>query len=123
MSTILVIDDEKGISQLIRLALTKAGHDVETADNGRDGIRKFDDGSFDIVITDIRMPGVDGNGVVAHIRQSSKQAIPVIGITGTPWLRETDEFDIVLPKPFPLRQLVESIRSLEALPSPAAVSA
>ena len=70
MSTILVIDDEKGILQLMHLALTKYGHNVETADDGREGIRKFDDGSFDIVITDIRMPVIDGNGVVAHIRKS-----------------------------------------------------
>lgn len=112
MSTILVIDDEKGILQLMHQALTKYGHDVETADDGQEGIRKFDDGSFDIVITDLRMPGIDGNGVVAHIRKSKNQTIPVIAISGTPWLRETDDFDMVLAKPFPLKQLIESIRSL-----------
>ena len=53
MSTILVIDDEKGILRLMHQALTKFGHNVETADGGLEGIRKFDDGCFDIVITDI----------------------------------------------------------------------
>ena len=81
MSTVLVIDDENGILQLICQALTKFGHNVETAADGREGIRKFDDGSFDIVITDIRMPGIDGNGVVKHIRKSEKQSIPG-GCTG-----------------------------------------
>ena len=112
MSTILVIDDEKGILQLMHEALTTYGHKVETADDGLEGIRKFDDGCFDIVITDVRMPVIDGNGVAAHIRQSEKQFIPVIGISGTPWLLEADSFDMVLSKPFPLKQLFDCIRSL-----------
>ncbi len=112
MSTILVIDDEKGILQIIRQTLTKFGHKVETADNGNEGIRKFDGGSYDIVITDIRMPGVDGNGVVRHIRQSDRKAVPVIAISGTPWMQDADHFDLVLQKPFPLRDLVDSIRIL-----------
>ena len=112
MSTILVIDDEKGILQLMHEALTMYGHKVETADDGLEGIRKFDDGYFDIVITDVRMPVIDGNGVAAHIRKSEKQCIPVIGISGTPWLLEADNFDMVLSKPFPLKQLLNCIRSL-----------
>ena len=123
MSTVLVIDDEKGILQIIRQALTKFGHNVETAADGLEGIRKFDDGSFDIVITDIRMPGIDGNGVVKHIRNSEKQSIPVIGISGTQWLMESNAFDMVLAKPFPLKKLVESIGSLVAMPPRAAVGA
>ena len=124
MSTILVIDDEKGILQLIRQALTRFGHKVETAADGHEGIRKFDDGNFDIVITDIRMPGLDGNGVVAHIRKSDRQAIPVIAISGTPWQLEANDFDMVLPKPFTLKKLVDSIRNFGAsLTSRAAVGA
>ncbi len=123
MSTVLVIDDEKGILQIIRQALTKFGHNVETATDGQEGIRKFDDGSFDIVITDIRMPGIDGNGVVKHIRKSDKQSIPVIAISGTPWLMENNAFDMVLAKPFPLKKLVESIGSLVTVPPRAAVGA
>jgi len=123
MSTVLVIDDEKGILQIIRQALTKFGHNVETAGDGQEGIRKFDDGSFDIVITDIRMPGIDGNGVVKHIRKSDRQSIPVIAISGTPWLMENNAFDMVLAKPFPLNKLVESIGSLVTVPPRAAVGA
>ena len=122
MSAILVIDDEKGIQQIIRQALTRFGHHVETAADGREGIQKFDDGDFDIVITDIRMPGIDGNGVAAHVRSSNKQSIPVIAISGTPWELEADNFDMVLPKPFLLKNLVESIRSFVAMPSEMAVS-
>ena len=122
MSTILVIDDEKGILQLIYQALTRFGHNVETAVNGQEGIEKFDGGDFDIVITDIRMPGVDGNGVVKHIRNSDRQFVPVIAISGTPWQSEAKNFDLILPKPFPLKKLVDSIRSFGTIPSHAAVS-
>ena len=121
MSTILVIDDEKGILRLMHQVLTKFGHNVETADDGLEGIRKFDDGCFDIVITDIRMPVIDGNGVVAHIRKSEKQSIPVIAISGTPWLLGSDSFDMVLPKPFSLKKLIASIRSLAPVPPRAAM--
>ena len=122
MSTILVIDDEKGILQLMHQALTKYGYNVETADDGQEGIRKFDDGCFDIVITDILMPVIDGNGVVAHIRNSEKQSIPVIAISGTPWVQEAGNFDMVLPKPFRLKQLIESIRSLAPMAPRAAMT-
>jgi DNA-binding response OmpR family regulator len=121
MSTILVIDDEKSILQIICQALTRFGHNVETAGDGQEGIEKFDDGDFDIVITDIRMPGVDGNGVAKHIRNSKGQSVPVIAISGTPWQSEEKIFDMVLPKPFPLKKLVDSIRSVAAMAAPAAV--
>jgi len=122
MSTILVIDDEKGILQLIHQALTRFGYKVETAVDGQEGIKKFDGGNFDIVITDIRMPRVDGNGVAKHIRNSNRQAIPVIAISGTPWQSEAKNFDMILPKPLPLKKLVDSIRSFGTIPSQAAAS-
>jgi CheY-like chemotaxis protein len=122
MSTILVIDDEKGILQLIYQALTRFGYKVETAVNGQEGIKKFDGGHFDMVITDIRMPGVDGNGVAKHIRNSNRQSIPVIAISGTPWQSEAKNFDMILPKPFPLNKLVDSIRSFGTIPSHASAS-
>lgn len=120
MSSILVIDDERGILQIIHQTLTRFGHNVETAADGKEGIQKFDDGNFDVVITDLLMPGIDGNGVVQHIRKSHRQSIPVIAISGTPWQLESKEFDMVLPKPFPLKELVDSIRSFTIVPSPMA---
>ena len=123
MCTILVIDDEKGILRVIEEALTKFGHQVELAADGYEGIQKFDDGSYDIVITDLRMPGLDGKGVVQHIRKSHKNSIPIIGISGTPWLIQDSGFDVVLPKPFPLLDLVESVKKITDNPSKSAMSA
>jgi CheY-like chemotaxis protein len=123
MCTILVIDDEKGILRVIEEALTKFGHDVEIAADGYEGIQKFDDGSYDVVITDLRMPGLDGQGVVEHIRNSRKNAVPVIGISGTPWLIQDLGFDAVLPKPFPLQDLVESVKKLSSIATRPALGA
>ena len=123
MCTILVIDDEKGILRLIQQALTKFGHNVEIALDGIEGIQKFDDGSYDMVITDLRMPRLDGKGVVQHIRNSRKNSVPIIGISGTPWQTQDSGFDAVLSKPFPLQDLVESVKKLTAIPAKSALSA
>ena len=117
MGSVLVIEDDKGILGLIEAALTRFGHRVETAMDGREGIRKFDDGRFDIVITDYVMPEVDGEGVLAHIRRSSRRQMPIIGMSGTPWLLKGGAFDLVLAKPFPLKQLVEAVNGLSAVPT------
>lgn len=112
MGSILVIEDEKGILGLIEAALTRFGYKVETAQDGKEGIRKFDCGSFDMVITDYVMPEVNGEGVLDHIRRSSRRRTRIIGMSGTPWLLQGAGFDLVLAKPFPLNKLVESVKSL-----------
>jgi DNA-binding response OmpR family regulator len=108
--------------RVIEEALKRFGHDVEVAADGYEGIQKFDDGSYDVVITDLRMPRLDGKGVVQHIRSSRKNAIPIIGISGTPWLIQDSGFDVVLPKPFPLQDLVESVKKLANIASKPALS-
>ena len=123
MCSILVIDDEKGILRVIEAALKRFGHEVEIALDGVEGIKKFDDGCYDMVITDMRMPRLDGKGVVQHIRASRKNSIPIIGISGTPWKIQDSGFDAVLPKPFPLQDLVESVAKLTTIPAKPALSA
>jgi two-component system response regulator VicR len=114
MYHILVIDDEKPILDMVRLALTRVGFEVEIASDGLEGIQKFEDGHFDLVITDILMPGINGKDVVRHIRNSNKPDTPIIGFSGTPWLLENIEFDTVFTKPFSLKDLVNSIRDLSS---------
>ena len=114
MGKILVIDDEEQIVLVLTMALSKYGFNVEIATNGVEGIRKFDEECFDLVITDIRMPGLGGNDVVKYVRNSEKYFTPVIGITGTPWLLEDKYFDAVFTKPFAIRDLVETVSSLTA---------
>ena len=56
MLKIMVIDDEQLILDMVKHVLTKFGFKVETASNGKEGIKKFDKNHFDLVITDICMP-------------------------------------------------------------------
>ena len=115
MHQILVIDDQEFILDTVREALTMNGYEVEVAADGQEGIQKFDDGCFDLVITDMKMPGRDGNNVVEHIRNSDRQFTPVIGFSGTPWLLKKSDFDIVFVKPFSLQDLVDAIQHLSVI--------
>ncbi|MGA6927224.1 MAG: response regulator, partial [Desulfosarcina sp.] len=96
MNRILVIDDEPGISDMIGEALTRFGYTVDTATTGRQGVKRLKEASFDLVVTDMCMPELDGAGIVRQIRNSSRPLTPVIGISGTPWLLERADCDAVL---------------------------
>ncbi len=67
--TILVIDDEDGVRTFLAECLTRAGHDVVMAEHGQRGLELARERSFDLVITDLRMPLVDGMTVVRTLRQ------------------------------------------------------
>jgi DNA-binding response OmpR family regulator len=99
---------------MVKQALAKVNFDVDTAQAGSDGIQKFNDGHYDLVITDVCMPGIDGNIVVHHIRKSDKGTTPVIGISGTPWLLKNSSFDRVLSKPFAIKTLIDTAKCLTA---------
>ncbi len=115
MCTILVIDDEKMILNVIEIALTTVGHKVEIAEDGKEGITKFDEGIFDLVITDLIMPKIDGSGVVRHIRNSNRKWTPIIGLSGSPSLLENIDVDSVLAKPFPIKTLLNEIADLASI--------
>ena len=112
MCKILVIDDEKVIINMLQQLLEMHGHDVDTAEDGGEGIQKFDSDCFDLVIIDIFMPGVDGNSVAKHIRNSDKKYVPVIGMSGTPWVFEDNSFDSIFEKPFQLKALINTVKEL-----------
>jgi DNA-binding response OmpR family regulator len=117
MLNILVVDDEEFILQLLMIGLNRYGFNVETAVDGTGGIQKFDEGHFDVVITDLCMPGVDGNDLAKYIRNSERQSTPIIGISGTPWLTEKSVFNAVLSKPFSIQSILKTIHNLIEAPS------
>jgi len=122
MHSILVIDNEESILLMITMALAKCGFNVEIAADGLEGIKKFDEGSFDLVVTDILMPRLNGNGVIQHIRNSEKKYTPVIAMSGTPWLVKNGDFDAVLPKPTSIQTLVDTVKNLTTTPLSAMAS-
>jgi len=111
MIKILVVDDEEHIRNLISIVLTNAGYDVVTAKDGEDGLNKFNELSFDLVITDLLMPKLNGDEIARHVHKSGRR-VPIIGITGTPWDIDLSYFDIVINKPFALEAFIETIREM-----------
>lgn len=112
MFQVLVIEDEEAIAELIEAALTHSGYTVTTALGGEEGLYYFERDFFDLVITDIIMPDVDGHAVAKHIRNSNRPDTPIISISGTPWLLKDHEFDTFLSKPFNLQALLETVASM-----------
>ena len=84
---VLVVDDEENIRKLVRMCLTKAGYDVEEAENGEEGekiIRAKDNPLMvDVILCDIRMPKVNGIEAIAFF-QKQFPSVPVVVITGFP---------------------------------------
>jgi putative nucleotidyltransferase with HDIG domain len=78
---VLIIDDEEYILNLSRDILTKSRYMVRTALNGNEGIKLFEKEPFDLILTDIKMPKIDGLDVIRHVRTVNKE-IPIIVITG-----------------------------------------
>lgn len=110
MYRILVIDDQAPIAEFLEQALSRLGHEVKAARGAGEGLRLFDGQEFDVVITDLVMPGADGTAVLKHIRSSARPDTPVIGMSGTPWLMEGHDFDHVLSKPFSLKALLSAVQ-------------
>lgn len=80
-SKILVIDDEKRMCDSIKVLLSNIGYEVDTAENGRVGIEKLESNKYDLVITDLMMPELDGFAVMKHIKENCANTL-VIVITG-----------------------------------------
>lgn len=78
---LLIIDDEPGIRKMMRLDLTSDGYQVFTAADGAQGLEIFDEHRPQIVITDIKMPGIDGLEVLRRIKERGPET-EVIVITG-----------------------------------------
>jgi two-component system, NtrC family, nitrogen regulation response regulator NtrX len=81
MATILVIDDEKSIRNTLQEVLAYEGHKVDLATNGSEGLELFDKGEYDVVLCDIKMPGMDGIEVLEKMHERNHD-VPVIMISG-----------------------------------------
>lgn len=81
MSKLLLIDDEESILRVLSLSLKSDGHEVATAQNGEEGLKVFQEESPEIVLTDLKMPGMDGIQVLKKVKELNPDT-EVIVITG-----------------------------------------
>ena len=121
MLNILSIDDEHLIRELVSEILIKDGHAVLTAEGGEAGVKAFEEAKeagrpFDVVITDLGMPYVDGREVTRKIKESSPET-PVILLTGWGGRLKAEgdipaQVDLVLGKPPKLWELREGLHKV-----------
>lgn len=114
-ATILVVDDERNIVQLVRLYLTKEGFRVESASNGREALERLPAVRPDLIVLDLMLPEVDGLEICRRIRQQSM--IPIIMLTARG--EDVDKIvglelgaDDYVTKPFNPRELVARVKAV-----------
>ena len=116
--TVLIIEDEPSLVEVLSYNLEKEGFEVLTANNGRDGLERARSALPDLVILDLMLPLIDGLQVCAQLRSDPKtQNIRVLMLTARS--EETDEVvgfnvgaDDYVTKPFKVRPLIHHIKAL-----------
>lgn len=109
---ILVVDDEPLIREVVRLFLEEDQHSITMAANGRDGLARFCEGEFDLVLTDRAMPEMNGNQLARAIK-TLKPTQPIILLTGFDGAsKENSAVDLVVAKPFTVDSLRGAIREV-----------
>ena len=120
---ILVVDDDKELTQLVRELLTSEGYEVRTAYNGADAYLALRDPRCKGILLDFHMPGISGAELLM-LMAAEGVATPVILMTGDPGFDEQEmkQFPNVrklLRKPFYPEDLLVAVRALFERPSPA----
>ncbi|HEU4798061.1 MAG TPA: response regulator transcription factor [bacterium] len=113
--TVLVIEDDAKIVNLLRLYLERDGYQVQSAGDGARGLEAFERGRFDFVILDLMLPGLDGIEVCRRIRAAS--VVPILMLTAR--VDEVDKLlglslgaDDYVTKPFSPREVVARVRTI-----------
>jgi DNA-binding NtrC family response regulator len=116
--TILIVDDEPSMRIALAESLESCGYNVETSESGADALTKFQEGRFELVITDMRMPGMGGMEVLGGIKKISSQT-PVVVITAYGTVNTAVEAmkegaaDFIM-KPFPVDHLESIVKKVMA---------
>lgn len=116
LKRILIVDDDDEIRELLEFDVAQSGYFVDTARDGKEGLQKVLNNSYDLVILDVMMPKMNGFDVCKNIRQA-KLAIPVLMLTAKGTIDDkTVGFDCgaddYLVKPFDIQEVLLRIRVL-----------
>jgi PAS domain S-box-containing protein len=118
---ILVIDDEEAIREVLADILLTADHEVVLAEDGPAGIARFSEADFDVVFTDLGMPGMSGFEVARELKRQRPE-VPIGLLTG--WGANVDEeemhaagIDVLVPKPFKYDEVLGLVDEVIALRS------
>ncbi len=78
MAQVLVVDDQKPLRQTVSITLSRAGHQVDEASNGAEAIRRVDETLYDVVITDLKMEGIDGLAVLEAVKARDQETEVIV---------------------------------------------
>jgi DNA-binding response OmpR family regulator len=113
---ILIVEDEAAVARQIGAALTEDGHEAKTVNNGEAALEEASRTPFDLIVLDIRLPGIDGFEVLRRLRRQHLAArVLLLTARGAVDDRVTGlqlGADDYLPKPFAMRELVARVRAL-----------
>ncbi len=119
---ILLVDDDPMITELVVDMLGIEGYDVDTATNGIEALQKLERQRYDLIITDLHMPKLDGSGFYRELAQRKLHSLKrIIFLTGTTGASDEHRFVQesgvpVLLKPFNVSELIELVRRLLSSP-------
>jgi DNA-binding response OmpR family regulator len=116
---ILLVDDDTGIRKLVRRVLVRAGYEVAESTDGLNGLRQMRAGHFDLLITDLVMPDMDGLELIRETR-ASRPEVPILAMSGggkvpaPVYLRLAEVLGAgkVLAKPFEIPALLQAVSIL-----------
>ncbi len=116
MKRILIVDDDDEIRDLLEFDVSHSGYFVDTASDGKEGLQKALNNSYDLILLDVMMPKMNGFDVCKNIRQA-KLAIPILMLTAKGTINDkTVGFDCgaddYLVKPFDIQEVLLRIRVL-----------
>jgi len=112
---ILMIDDDKNICRLVTIYLQNEGYEVITVNDGAEGVKAFEEGSYDLVLLDIMLPSMDGWDVCREIRKISETPIIMLTAKGEVFdkvLGLEMGADDYLVKPFDPKELVARVKAV-----------
>lgn len=115
---LLVVDDEPNLLRAVAVVLRSEGFDVSTARNGREALLRVAESVPDLIVSDVRMPGMDGYDLARQLRRSPHSAlIPIIFLTAKDETEDRIEgfragVDVYLTKPFEPDELIAVIRNI-----------
>lgn len=118
-ATVLIVEDEFAIAELLSMALTDRGYRVVLAANGRQALERLNEEPLpDLIITDLMMPVLDGTGLIQALQRSKpKRDIPCIIMSSIPEdaaRRRVNEYAGFIRKPFRLASVLQLVRNVLA---------
>jgi len=109
----LLVDDEPEVAEVIELMLIQLGYQVRALNDGRQALEAFSSASYDLVVTDLHMPGLDGHELARAVKER-KPGTPVLMITGWGLQVNVSEIggDRVIAKPVTKEVLAREVAAL-----------